>query len=361
MRISRPPGSAPSFTGSRPRANSMDAFLQLPAEERREACRIAEERMFLGAASIEKDFWICWTLRELFALTGIGEHLTFKGGTSLSKGWRLIERFSEDLDITVDRAHLGFGGDQSPEAAPSANQRSKRLQALHDGCCAYIKEKLVPALARRIAERVLEGKLTPDPDDPLSLLFEYPSVFQAGAYLRPFVKIELGARSDIDPSELPEIRPYLAEVVPEALGHSAFNVRALAPKRTFWEKAMLLHEETYRPDDPKARLARHYYDLWCLIRAGVGAAAAEDQDLFDRVAAHRTIFFRKGGGAQDTLRRGSLRLMPTRAHYPAWQRDYDAMREAMFFGKTPEFIEILGVVGDFERQFNAAALGTGAA
>lgn len=331
----------------------MDAFLQLPAEERREACRIAEELISLRAASIEKDFWICWTLRELFALPDIGEHLTFKGGTSLSKGWKLIERFSEDLDITVDRAHLGFGGDQSPEAAPNATQRKKRLDSLEETCITYTRDTLAPALAKRIAERVPGGTLTPDPDDPLSLLFEYPSAFPADAYLRPYVKIELGARSDIDPSERPEIRPYLADAVPDAVGHSVFNVRALSPRRTFWEKAMLLHEETYRPDGPKARLARHYYDLWCLIRAGVGASAADDHDLFDRVAAHRTIFFRKGGGAQDTLRRGSLRLMPTRDHYPVWQRDYDAMRESMFFGVAPEFAEILSVVDEFASEFNS--------
>jgi hypothetical protein len=301
---------------------------------------------------MEKDFWICWTLRELFALPGIGEHLTFKGGTSLSKGWKLIERFSEDLDITVDRAHLGFGGDQSPEAAPNATQRKRRLESLQEACLTYTRDALAPRLARRIADRVPDVRMAPDPDDPLSVLIVYPSILPPDPYLRREVKIELGARSDIDPSERPEIRPYLAEAVPEAMGHSVFNVRALAPKRTFWEKAMLLHEETYRPDGPKARLARHYYDLWCLINAGVGAAAADDHDLFDRVATHRTVFFRKGGGAQDTLRRGSLRLMPTRDHYSAWQRDYDAMREAMFFGATPEFAEILRVVGEFEAEFN---------
>lgn len=332
----------------------MDAFLRLSAEERREACRIAEERISLRAASIEKDFWICWTLRELFALPGIGKHLTFKGGTSLSKGWKLIERFSEDLDVTVDRVHLGFGGDRSPEAAPSANQQKKRLDALQDACMAYTRDTLAQSLAQRIADRVPDGRLTPDPDDPLSLLFEYPSVLPPDPYLRRDVKIELGARSDIDPSETPEIRPYLAEVVPEAVGHSAFNVRALSPRRTFWEKAMLLHEETYRLEGPKARLARHYYDLWCLIRAGVADDAAADGDLFDRVAAHRSLYFRKGGEAQKMLRRGTLRLMPTRENYPLWQRDYDAMREAMFFGETPEFIEILGFVEEFEGRFNKA-------
>lgn len=333
----------------------MDAFLRLSAEERRELCEVAQGRISLRAASIEKDFWICWTLRELFALPGIGEHLTFKGGTSLSKGWKLIERFSEDLDVTVDRTHLGFGGEQSPEAAPSRNKREARLEALQEACTAYTRETLEPGLAQRIAEQVTGGRLLQDPDDPLSLLFEYPSAFPVAEYLRPQVKVELGARSDIDPSEKPEILAYLAEAVPEALGHSAFNVRALAPKRTFWEKAMLLHEETYRADGPKVRLARHYYDLWCLIRAGVGAAADHDHDLFDRVAVHRIMFFRKGGGAQDTLRRGSLRLMPKKEHMPDWQRDYDVMRESMFFGETPEFVEILEVVGEFEQKFNKTA------
>jgi hypothetical protein len=330
----------------------MDAFLTLSSDDRREACREAESRMRLRAASIEKDFWICWILRELFALPSIGAHLTFKGGTSLSKCWKLIERFSEDLDVTVDRVSLGFGGDQAPEAASSANQRNRRLEALQEACCTYVRDTLAPALAQRISERVPGGKLTADADDSLSLLFEYPSGFPAGAYLRPLVKIELGARSDIDPSETPEVRPYLAEALPDLLGHSTFHVRALSPKRTFWEKAMLLHEESYRVDGPKARLARHYYDLWCLIRAGIAEEALADAGLFDRVATHRSIFFRRNREAQETLRRGSLRLSPTRAQYPVWQRDYDAMRETMFFGDSPQFLEILMEIGKFEEKFN---------
>ena len=326
----------------------MDAFLQLSADERREACRIAERQISLRAASIEKDFWICWTLRELFALPGIGEHLTFKGGTSLSKGWKLIERFSEDLDLTVDRGHLGFGGAQSPEAAPSNNQCRQRLEALQAACMAYVRDTIKPAIEMRIPA----GRIVADPDDELSLLFEYPTVFPPDAYLRPSVKMEFGARSDIDPSENPEIRPYLVETIPDLAG-GVFHVRALSPKRTFWEKAMLLHEETYREGQPAARLSRHYYDLWCLIRGGVAADAVADGDLFDRVADHRRTYFRHGRG-QDTLRRGSLRLMPMRAHMATWQRDYDAMRESMFFGETPEFIEILDPIGDFETRFNAA-------
>lgn len=328
----------------------MDAFLALSMDDRRDACREAEARLRLRASSIEKDFWVCWTLRELFALPGIGEHLNFKGGTSLSKCWQLIERFSEDLDVTVHRTSLGFGGDQSPEAASSTNQRNRRLEALSDTCCAYVTDTLAPAMAQRVSERVHGGRVIPDPGDPMSLLIEYPTSFSAAEYLRPFVKIELGARSDIDPSEMPEVRPYLAEALPDLLGHSTFNVRALAPTRTFWEKAMLLHEESYRTDGPKARLARHYYDLWCLIRAGIADHALADTGLFDRVATHRSIFFRKSRAAQQTLRRGSLRLMPNQ--FELWRRDYDAMRESMFFGDAPQFLEILLPIEEFQNKFN---------
>lgn len=330
----------------------MDAFLQLSTDERREACRIAEGQILLRAASIEKDFWICWALRELFALPCIGEHLTFKGGTSLSKGWKLIERFSEDLDLTVDRAHLGFSGDQSPEVATSNNQRRHRLEALHAACVEYVQNKIQPAMEERIVAQVPGGRIIRDPDDELSLVFEYPTVFPPDAYLRPSVKMEFGARSDIDPSETPEIRPYLIETLPDLTG-GAFYVRALSPKRTFWEKAMLIHEETYREEQPKPRLARHYYDLWCLIRGGIADQAVADCDLFDRVADHRRTYFRHGRG-QDTIRRGTLRLMPRRVHMATWHRDYDAMRESMFFGDTPEFFQILEPIGEFETRFNAA-------
>jgi len=132
-------------------------------------------------------------------------------------------------------------------------------------------------------------------------------------------------------------------------------VHAVAPERTFWEKAALLHEETYREGSatPKARLARHYYDLWCLITRGVAERAARDAELFERVAAHRAVFFRRSREAQASFRPGSIRLVPADDRRARWQRDYDAMRESMFFGEAPEFAEILAVVSRFEEGFNA--------
>jgi hypothetical protein len=261
----------------------MNAFLQLPAERRRLAFQQVDDSMGLQAFSVEKDFWVCWTLRELFSLPSIGEHLTFKGGTSLSKAWKLIERFSEDIDLIVDKDALGFGGDAAPDKAPSNKQRKARLEVLMESCRQWVQDTLQTALAVRIADALgSDGwKLEVDPNMPdgQCLLFHYPSVFpvNAAGYVPPQVKIELGARSDDWPHEAKLIKPYVIELFPvlDADADAGFPVRVLAAERTFWEKACLLHEETFRPADKprKLRMARHYYDLWCLLRAGVGERA----------------------------------------------------------------------------------------
>lgn len=338
----------------------MDAFLTQPVERQRVIYEEAGRRLGLSAGSVEKDLWVCWTLRALFRLPSSGPHLTFKGGTSLSKGWKLIERFSEDIDIVIDREFLGFGGADAPEDAPSNKQRAKRLAALMLAAQHHIRDVLGPALEQEIP-RLLPStdiwKLESDADDPdgQTLLFHYPSAMGATAYVRPVVKIELGARSDTEPSATPEITPYLADVYPDEVQGSRFSVRAVAPERTFWEKAALLHEETYREGStaPKARLARHYYDLWCLITRGVADRVARDTELFDRVAAHRAVFFRRSRDAQESFTRGSLRLVPAADRRNQWQRDYQAMRESMFFGEAPEFDEIIEVVRVFQDTFNA--------
>lgn len=338
----------------------MNTFLQLPARERRLAFQQVESEIGLQAASVEKDFWVCWTLRTLFALPGIGDHLTFKGGTSLSKAWKLIQRFSEDIDLIVEKEALGFGGDAAPDKASGKNQRKVRLEKLMEACRQWVQGILQPALAThlRAALGEAEWKLEVDPDmaDGQCLLFHYPSVFASSAagYVRPVVKIELGARSDDWPNESKIIQPYVLELFPAFDPDAVFPVRILAAERTFWEKACLLHEETFRPADKprKLRMARHYYDLWCLLRAGVGDRALANGALFQRVVEHREIFFRFSWVDYATHKAGTFRLTPPDSHLPAWREDYQAMLGAMFFGPTPTFDEMMAVVADFEHTFN---------
>ena len=338
----------------------MDTFLHLPAAERRLAFQQVEATMGLQAVSVEKDFWVCWTLRELHRMAGVGDNLTFKGGTSLSKVWKVIQRFSEDIDLIVDKNALGFGGEAAPERAPSNTQRRARLEKLMGACRDWVQQTLQPALAVRIPTSLggAGGKLDVDPDMPdgQCLLFHYPSVFPPGAagYVRPIVKMEFGARSDDWPHVEKTIAPYVLESFPALDPSPAVPVRALAAERTFWEKACLLHEETFRPADKprKLRMARHYYDLWCLLRAGVGERALADMALFRRVAEHRELFFRFSWVDYSTHKPGTFRLVPPEGHLANWRADYQAMLGPMFFGEVPAFDELLLGVGEFQDRFN---------
>lgn len=134
-------------------------------------------------------------------------------------------------------------------------------------------------------------------------------------------------------------------------------MRAVAAERTFWEKVALLHEEAFRKTGPRARLARHYYDIWCLEKKGVADRALASPELFARVAEHRRSYFRLGGRAQSDLRTGSVRLVPIEERMRAWQADYDATREAMFFGETPTFADLMEGIRLLELRINGVQPG----
>jgi hypothetical protein len=316
----------------------------------------------LSEVAVEKDYWVCWTLDKLFRLPKWGKHLTFKGGTSLSKGWKLIERFSEDIDIVINRGALGFDGENAPETAPSRKQTKKRLDGLRLACQECVEGAVLPALHAAISGEIPASpawELINDPGDPdhQTLLFRYPTAFaEGGTYLRRTVKIEMGARSDTEPSVPIEITPYISEVFPDLLPDAKVAVCAVVPKRTFWEKAMLLHEETFRPDDSARRkeyMARHYYDLYRLIEAGVGDEAAADLALFSCIAEHREVFFRHTWVDYATLAPGQLRLLPTEVQLPDWRADYVNMQREMFYGEAPSFNVILEKVRGFQDRFNS--------
>ncbi|MGB0372241.1 MAG: nucleotidyl transferase AbiEii/AbiGii toxin family protein [Opitutales bacterium] len=339
----------------------MNHFPTLSEERRRLICEQAGAQTGLFDSSVEKDFWVCWTLEKLFNLPEIGKALTFKGGTSLSKGWKLIERFSEDIDIVIDRSALGFSGSHSPEQAPSNKQTKKRLDSLKEMAQAYVTSTIQPALLKTITSQLPASEiwsLTSDPDDPdgQTLRFKYPTAFpDHPEYLPQVVKIELGARSDTDPAASVEIQPTIAEVFPDLLNGSTFNVRSVLPIRTFWEKAMLLHEESYKPADKKRRkrgMARHYYDLFQLIQSGVAERAGKDLELFERIADHRKVYFKYGWMDYSTLTPGQLRLIPREDQMADWKSDYTGMQQEMFYGEVPDFEQVLKAVEAFQEAFN---------
>jgi hypothetical protein len=342
---------------------AMEQFLRVPRDERHLYFVQTAERLRLSPQIVEKDFWVCWTLRALFGLPSLGASLIFKGGTSLSKVYRIIERFSEDIDVSIDRASLGFGGDQDPAAAASAKERERRIDRLKAACQRTVVEKVRPALATVIAAACGEAgdwSLRLDEDDPdrQTLLFAYPAraAPTTQVYIRPVVRIELGSRSDHWPSEQAPITPYVAQAFPVAFRAPAVVVKVLAVIRTFWEKATLLHAEHHRPPTKAMplRLSRHYYDLARLITAGVGEQAVANLELLQHVVAHKTVFFQSGWARYAEAQRGSLRLVPSPERTQALSIDYDSMRE-MFFGERLAFADVLRVLGEWETHFNLGA------
>jgi predicted nucleotidyltransferase component of viral defense system len=338
----------------------MNKLLAMDDDRRRQIFEQTSAQMNLAEVAVEKDFWVCWTLDKLFRLP-CGQHLTFKGGTSLSKAWHLIERFSEDIDITIHRDALGFGGDNAPHAAPSKTQRRKRLKQLKAACERYIAGTLATELYEVIVADLPKENawsLQLDADDSQTLLFEYPSVFPVQAeYLRRWVKIEMGGRADVEPSDNVVIQSYVAEAFPDLLSNTNVNVRAIRPERTFWEKALLLHEEGFRPDEKqrKAGMARHYYDLFRMIQADVGAQAAVDMELFSNIAQHREHYFQYAWVDYESYQPGQLRIVPVDEQLANWKADYSSMQAEMFFGEVPAFEDIIDTVRQFQDSFNGVA------
>lgn len=341
----------------------MDQFIRLSDEERHLYFVQTAERMRLSPQIVEKDFWVCWTLKELFALPDIGSTLIFKGGTSLSKVYRMIERFSEDIDVSIDRASLGFGGESGPEANVSNKERQRRIDRLKEACQRKIADDLQPAMVKVIESKcgsAQDWSLVVDEDDPdrQTLLYTYPSRLPvlSGTYIRPAVRIEMGARSNHWPSDRAPISPYVAQQYPAAFRAPEFVAKVLAAERTFWEKATLPHADYHRPPDKEMppRLSRHYYDVSRLIVSGLGGKAAGNLELLQRVVEHKKVFFQSGWARYDEARRGSLRVMPLPLRIRSLEEDYNTMRE-MFFAERPSFAEVLRILGEWEQQFNQGA------
>jgi hypothetical protein len=341
----------------------VDELARVPSSERRVYFEQAAAQLGLSPQLVEKDFWVCWSLRRLFLLDEFGEHLTFKGGTTLSKVYHVIERFSEDVDVAIERGFLGFGGDREPENAKSGKEQQRRIKRLKTACQTTIAERLAPQLEKAISGQLAGSaswSLRRDPADrdDQTLLFEYPPALigELHPYFSGSVKIELGARSDHFPVENAAVGPYLSDVFPEALSERAAHVRVLAAERTFWEKATILHTLHHVPHNKQIlpRMSRHYYDVFRMAQSPIWDRAMAAIHLLDRVAIHKSVFFKVGWANYDKAHLGTLRLTPSDHIVGRLKQDYLAMRP-MFFSEPPPFEDILSLLPELENRINGVA------
>lgn len=323
----------------------------------------AEAAARLGTAiqNVEKDFWVCWTLDALFnGLEAGSPRLLFKGGTSLSKAFTLIPRFSEDIDITVFRKDIGQTVDAATLDALSGKQRGIRLDAIRDACQTYINGSLATQLAQ-LAGDVGKGrmKLTPDPDDSdkQTLLLWYPAATaRSDAYIRSAVKIEAGAKSALDPHTTVSIAPYISVDLPN-LDLRVSNVVTVEAERTFWDKIIILHGLRQWHDRRGVlrhggqRVSRHYYDLHQLLRHERAPQWLENRVLAADCATHARLFFGSTDLGLTTAMHGSFTLTPSPAMREALKTDYIAMA-GMIFGDVPSLYAILETVAKAEHHMN---------
>lgn len=282
----------------------MDTVASLSGTDLEELFAEAAARMGVPDTIVEKDFWVCWSLKRLLALPGHWPDIVFKGGTSLSKVCKAIQRFSEDIDLVLDRKYFGCEGDREPLNAPSVSKMNRLIDALKDSCKGHIAEVVLPALRNDFASILHSGndgngwqlELASEDEDPdlQTINFHYPKSLReksySGAdYIRPAVKLEFGCRGDLSPAIKATVRPYAAEVLPDQFFEPSCDVTALDAMRTFWEKATLLHVDSERPANKpyhgRNHPSRHYYDVVMLARSQIGQGAVSRIDLLNQVVA----------------------------------------------------------------------------
>ncbi|MGX7896052.1 nucleotidyl transferase AbiEii/AbiGii toxin family protein [Tsuneonella sp. HG222] len=351
----------------------MDRFVRASIDDRRAFIEEAASRRDLTPLIIEKDFWVCWTLRRLTRTPDLKGHLTFKGGTSLSKAYAIIQRFSEDIDLTIRRTAPLLDKVSSPmEPGISGNERQRRTKALKAAAQAYVETKALPALSRAIESELgtTEGwsvEVDPDDKDRQTLLFNYPRASGYGlgdsgrgafggddgtGYVKPRIKLEFGARGDPDPFEARDIKPYLAEEFPDGLPDAVTSVETLSIVRTFWEKATILHA-LHHNGKLRDGLSRHYYDLFMLDLAKITGAALAEPELLAQVVCNKSVMFADASASYDTADLAGLRISPSPEIRDALAADYAAMAE-MFMINPPSFPELLTGLADLEKRINTA-------
>ncbi len=336
-------------------------------DERRDLFLTTARRLGTAVQNVEKDFWVCWTLDALF--NGLAEdspRLLFKGGTSLSKSFALIDRFSEDIDITVFRSDLGEGASVQELEALSGKKRRARLDAIKEACQAFIGGKLLRDLSELAAAamtgaRVPENRYRIELDtadvDQQTLLFWYPSATATpDDYIRSAVTIEGGAKSALDPNVVTGVKPYAADDLPN-VDLTVGSITTVEAQRTFWDKVVILHGLRHWYDHRGQlrhggqRVSRHYYDVFRLLQSATGKASEADRQLGEDCARHARMFFNTADFDLDQAVPGTLSLAPSPSMRDALERDYNAMA-GMITGPVPAFTDVMAAVADLEQRLN---------
>lgn len=329
----------------------MDRVAILPVGQRQDLFQATATRRGLNPAIIEKDFWVCWVLKQLFTDPQLKTQMVFKGGTSLSKVFHLIDRFSEDIDLVLDWRLLGYGsGRLDPfQEFDSSTQQDRFNKEVNKKAAQYIADTLIHDLGRLFSP--CPGVIpSVDSADPQAINVVYPAAFSE-VYLRPAVRLEIGPLASWVPSHTHAIQPYAAEEFAQLFAAPDCPVVAIDAERTFWEKATILHQQAHRTNTMPSRYSRHYYDMYRLARSSIRDAALANLKLLDDVVAFKRRFYPCAWAQYEDARPGTLRLVPADDRLAELRRDYQDMRQ-MIFQAAPGFDEIIEGIRKLETEIN---------
>lgn len=321
--------------------------------DKRRLFRNTADKMGLHDAIVEKDFWVCYTLDYLFHRSHWKDSITFKGGTSLSKAFNLIRRFSEDIDLILDWRVLGYGKDEPWENRSNTKQDVFNKEAntraeifLAETFCPEIKDGLSQELGQ-------EANVYIDENDKQTVIFAYPHLFTNAATLQ-VIRLEIGALAAWTPAKAAEVEPYAVQYYPAVFEQKTTDILTVAPERTFWEKATILHHEANRPEhlEMPQRYSRHYYDLYQMSIAPIKESAFAQRDLIRKVVDFKMKFYPRAWAKYSEAVSGTLKLLPPAYRFPKLLADYESMKD-MLYGDIPDFEMVMSVVGELEKEINA--------
>jgi hypothetical protein len=331
-----------------------ESFLQLTPGEQSQIYRALGPELSRSPVILEKDVWVCWVLQTLFTMPS-RLPMAFKGGTSLSKVFGAIARFSEDVDITLD--YRGLDSSFDPFATGLSNSRLKKFS---DELKSFVRDHTLGVVgphfqSRLTAEFGAKSHRIEFSENGEQLRLHYPSVLEASTdYVGNSVLLEFGGRNITEPNQAHEVRPDIAQHVP-ALEFPHSIVSVLSPARTFWEKATLMHVECQRGEfrSSAERLSRHWYDLAMLADLSHGDEALANRDLLADVVKHKKVFYNTGYANYDACLAGQLRLIPDEAALAGLREDFQHMVGAgMFIGEPPTFDTLINRLRVLEAVIN---------
>jgi len=330
--------------------NALQEWHKLSAEEKYFYINETAQKIGLPFQSVEKDWWVTHTLAIIFSMP-CANSLVFKGGTSLSKAWNVIERFSEDIDLVLDREFLGFTGELS----------KKQISKLRYVSYEFLTEKFTPELREKFKElgftdvSVKYREVANHDQDPLIIEIYYPKLIEKSIYLLPDMLIEIGGRSLKEPFSPCKFKTLVSENYSDKLfADSEITIPTVNVERTFLEKVFLLHEEYQRPAEKRrvGRLSRHLYDIEKISRTPYFQKALSDKNLYKTIVVHRDKFSHLSGVDYAKHEPQFINIIPPESVLSLWEKDYTEMSESMIHGEKLSFNELIDNLRQVNNKIN---------